>query len=691
MDRPQPPVAPREPTEHTAHGTTRIDEYAWLADRAEDKDPRVIEYLEAENAYADAVLEPTRATCAAMVAEIAARIPAVVDTAPDRKGPWDYFMRSFADRPYAEYRRRPAGAPTDDDGELLLDENALAAGLEFFAIGTLEVSPDHRLLAYAVDTNGGERYRLRIRDLERGIDLDDDIPDLHYGVAWSADGSWLFYTRPDASVRPYQVWRHRIGTRPIDDVLVHQEDDDHFFLGVHSTRSGDHIILPSGSRTTSDAHWIPAHDPEAEPRRIAARVPGVEYEVDHIRDPAGDRWAMLTNLEAPGFRVVTAPIGDAEPAQWEPLVPHRPGTRIADIDVFAQHVVCSERRDGLEHLRVVRLRDRDEHVIAMPDPVYTVAAGANPEFESSVLRYHYASMVRPPIDVDYDLDARTEQVVKETEVPGYDPSEYRSERRWATAEDGTHIPISIVHRVDTPLDGTAPCLLYGYGAYEICIEPSFSIYRPSLLDRGFVFAIAHVRGGGEMGREWYEQGAMRHKRTTFTDFIACARTLCDEGFTSADRLGARGRSAGGLLMGAISNLAPEQFRAISAEVPFVDVVTTMSDPTLPLTVEEWEEWGDPLHDRDDFAYMLSYSPYDNVEAKDYPAMFVAGGLNDTRVMYWEPAKWVAKHRALRTDDRMLVLRTEMGAGHGGPSGRQDAWEDEAIVLAFFVDQLRDRR
>ena len=691
MARPQPPIAPRVPTVHSAHGVDRVDDYAWLADRTEPKDPRVVEYLEAENAYADAVLAPTLDTRAAIVAEIASRIPAVVDTAPDRKGPWDYFVRSFADRPYAEYRRRAAGAPLEDDGELLLDENALAEGLEFLSLGALEVSPDHRLLAYAVDTNGSERYRLRIRDLTRGVDLDDEVPDLYYGVAWSADGTWLFYTRPDESVRPFQVWRHRIGSDAVHDVLVHQEDDDHFFLTVHATRSGDHIVLPSGSRTTSDAHWIPADDPEAAPRRIAARMPGVEYEVDHLRDPAGDRWVILTNLDAPGFRVVTAPVGDAEPDRWEPLVPHRPGTRIAEVDVLAGHVVCSERRDGLEHLRVVRLADRDEHVIGMPDPVYTVAAGANPEYGTTVLRYHYASMVRPPIDVDYDLDARTARVVKETEVPGYDPADYVSERRWATADDGTRIPISVVHRRDTPIDGTAPCLLYGYGAYEICIEPNFSIYRPSLLDRGFVFAIAHIRGGGEMGREWYEQGAMRNKRTTFTDFIACAHALCSDGFTSPDRLGARGRSAGGLLMGAISNLAPEQFRAISAEVPFVDVVTTMSDPTLPLTVEEWEEWGDPLHDPDDFAYMLSYSPYDNVEAREYPAMFVAGGLNDTRVMYWEPAKWVARHRALRTDDRMLVLRTEMGAGHAGPSGRQDAWEDEAVVLAFFVDQLRDRR
>ncbi|MFM7059738.1 MAG: S9 family peptidase [Actinomycetes bacterium] len=691
MSEESSPVAPRRPVVREAHGTTRTDDYAWLADRSEPKDPEVLAYLEAENRYADAMLEPTRATRDEIVREIAARILPVEDSAPDRKGPWDYFVRTFAQRPYAEYRRRPAGAPATEDGELLLDENALAEDLDFLSIGALEVSPDHRLLAYAIDTNGSERYRLRIRDLDTGADLDDDVPDLYYGVAWSADGTWLFYTRPDESVRPFQVWRHRVGTDASADVLVHQEDDEHFFLSVHATRSGDHIVLPSASRTTADAHWIPADRPEAAPRRIARRVHGVEYEVDHLRDPAGDRWVILTNHEAPGFRVVTAPVGDAEPEQWIPLVPHRPDTRIAEVDVLAGHVVCSERRDGLEHIRILRFEDASERLLRLPDPVYTVSVGANPDYDAPTLRYHYASMVRPPIDVDHRLDDGSEVVVRETVVPGYDPGAYRCERRWATADDGVRIPLSIVHRVDTPLDGTAPALLYGYGAYEVCIEPSFSIYRLSLLDRGFVFAIAHVRGGGEMGRDWYEQGSMLRKSTTFTDFIACARTFCAEGYTSPDRLGARGRSAGGLLMGAVSNLAPELFRAISAEVPFVDVVNTMSDPSLPLTVEEWEEWGDPLHDPDAFAAMLAYSPYDNVEAREYPAMYVAGGLNDTRVMYWEPAKWVARHRALRTDDRMLVLRTEMGAGHAGPSGRQDAWLEEAEVLAFLVDQLRDRR
>lgn len=688
MPDPRAPRAERRPHVHRAHGDARADDYAWLRNR---EDPEVIGYLEAENAYADLALAPTAPIRDAIVAEIAARVPQVVDGPPERKGPWEYFTRTFADRPYAEHRRRPVGAPADDEGTVILDEHELAEGHDFLAVGAFEVSPDHRLLAYAVDTTGGERYRLRIRDLERGVDLDDVVEDLYYGTAWSADAEWIFYTRPDHAVRPHEVWRHRIGTPASEDVLVHTEPDEHFFLSVHASRSGDVIILPSASRTTSDARWLPADAPTAEPRAVAPRVHGVEYEVDHLRDPHGDRWVILTNLAAPEFRVVTAPMHDSDPAAWVDLVPHRPGVRVAEVDVFAHHIVLTERNDGLEHLRVVRLEDGRQHVVATPDPVFTVSTCANPEYVTRTLRYRYASMVRPAVDLDHDLDEASDHVVWSTPVPGYEADRYRCERRWATAEDGTRIPMSVVWRDDTPHDGTAPALLYGYGSYEISIEPTFSLYRLSLLDRGFVFAIAHVRGGGELGRSWYEQGALRRKRTTFTDFIACARSLCDDGLTSHDRLGARGRSAGGLLMGAVSNLAPDAFRAVSAEVPFVDVVTTMSDPDLPLTVEEWEEWGNPLEDPEDYAYMRSYSPYDNVTARDYPAMYVAGGLNDPRVMYWEPAKWVARHRALRTDDRMLVLRTEMGAGHGGPSGRQEAWREEAEVLAFFVDQLAVRR
>ena len=691
------PIAAKQPFKHVAHGTERSDDYRWLQDR---NDPAVIEYLLEENRYADALLAETIAERDAIFGEIESRVLPVADSAPVRKGPWEYFERSFSDQPYVKHLRRPWGPGIRSAvEEVVLDENALAVGHDFFEVGSYEISPDHRLLAYALDTNGGEVYELRIRNLETSEDLADEIPNLYYGVAWSKDSRSIFYTRPDEAVRPYQVWRHQIGTPSTEDKLIFEEPDESFFVSVYESRSGDYILIGTGSRITSDVRYIPSDTPEAAPRLVAQRRHGIEYEVDHLRaansasvertdgEPANDQWAILTNDNALDFRVATAAIGDSEPERWRDLAPHRMGTRIAEMDVFEKHVVVSERRDGLEHLRVIRVADGNEQSIQMPDPVYTVATGANPEYSSETLRYSYASPTQPPRDLDYNFESGSTSIVKETEIPGFNKDQYICERSWASADDGTQIPISIVYKKTTPLDGTAPCLLYGYGSYEICIEPSFSSARLSLLDRGFVYAIAHIRGGGEMGRSWYEQGRLLQKRNTFTDFISCAEYLCSENYTSAMRLGARGRSAGGLLMGAVSNLAPHAFRAISAEVPFVDCVSTMSDPALPLTVGEWEEWGNPIESRADYEYMLSYSPYDNVENHPYPAMFVAAGLNDPRVMYWEPAKWVAKHRALRSDTNLLILRTEMGSGHGGPSGRQDAWREEAAVLAFFVHAL----
>ena len=691
------PVAAKLPFKHVAHGTERSDDYRWLQDR---NNPAVIEYLLEENRYADAILAETIAVRDAIYGEIESRVLAVADSAPVRKGPWEYFERSFSDQPYVKHLRRywDAGVGAGAE-EVVLDENALAVGHEFFEVGSYEISPDHRLLAYALDTNGGEVYELRIRDLETSEDLPDEIPNLYYGVAWSKDSRWIFYTRPDEAVRPYQVWRHEIGSSSSEDALVFEEPDESFFVSVYESRSGDYILIGTGSRITSDVRFIPSDVPTAEPRLVAQRRHGIEYEVDHLRaasstsvgdirgDSASDQWAILTNDNALDFRVATATIGDSEPETWRDLAPHRLGTRIAEIDVFAEHVVISERHDGLEHIRVIRVADGSERHIDMADPLYTVATGANPEYASETLRYNYASPTQPLQDLDYNFESGSSLIVKEAEIPGFDKDQYTCERSWARATDGTKIPISIVYKNTTPIDGTAPCLLYGYGSYEICIEPSFSSARLSLLDRGFVYAIAHIRGGGEMGRSWYEQGRLLQKRNTFTDFITCAEYLCSEKYTSVQRLGARGRSAGGLLMGAVSNLAPQTFSAISAEVPFVDCVSTMSDPALPLTVGEWEEWGNPIESREDYEYMLSYSPYDNVESHPYPAMFVAAGLNDPRVMYWEPAKWVAKHRAMRNDSNLLILRTEMGSGHGGPSGRQDAWRDEAVVLAFFVHAL----
>jgi oligopeptidase B len=616
-------------------------------------------------------------------------------SAPAHRGEWDYFVRTYEGSQYAVHGRRPRGAGVDVDELVLLDENELASGHDYFSLGGAAVSPDQRLLAYAVDFTGGELHELRIRDLETGRDLPDRIPDTYYGLAWGNDNRTLFYVRPDDAVRPHQVWRHTLGTPTADDVLVYEDEDEYFFVNVGRTRTGRYILVSSDSKTTSEVWFIDADAPTDAARLVAAREPGIEYQVDHHAAPpspegSGDRFLLLTNADgAANFKLQATPVETPDREHWTDLVPHAPDVRLEDVDAFAHHLVLSERTNALERLRVLDLDDpAASHIIEMRDPVYSVWSGANLEFDTTTLRYDYTSLVLPVSSYDYDLTTRESTLVKQQEVlGGYDQSAYTSARLWATASDGTQIPISLVHRNDVPLDGTAPAMIYGYGSYEISIEPSFSSVRLSLLDRGFVYAIAHIRGGGEMGRGWYEDGRLANKAHTFTDFIAAAETLVDAGYTNPERLSARGASAGGLLMGAVANLRPDLFRVIVAQVPFVDAVTTMLDDSLPLTITEWEEWGNPVEDASIYALMKSYSPYDNVAAKEYPALLVTGGLNDPRVQYWEPAKWVAKLRATKTDNRALLLKTEMGAGHGGPSGRYDAWRDEALVLAFVLDQL----
>ncbi len=584
----------------------------------------------------------------------------------------------------------PAAGAGPDAAVVVLDENLLADGHDYFALGGFEVTPDHAVLAYAVDFNGGERYTLRFRDLGTGTDLADTVDDVTYGLAWADDCRTCFYVRPDEAMRPYEVWRHTLGTSTAADVRVLVEDDERFYLGVDRTRSGRFVLIDISSKLTSEVWFVPTAAPETAPRVVAPREHGHEYAVEHhFGASAGDRFLVLTNQggTARNFELVAAPAADPARANWTPLVPHRDEVKLDAVNAFAEHLVLSERANGLERLRIMHVATGATHEIEMPDPVYSTWVGASPEFATSTLRYGYTSLVAPVTDVDYDMDTRAATIVKTQPVlGGYDADRYVSARLWARAADGTEIPISLVHRRDTLLDGSAPALLYGYGSYEISTDPSFRASRLSLLDRGFVFAIAHVRGGGEMGRAWYEAGRLEHKMNTFTDFIACAEHLVAGHFTSSDRLAARGGSAGGLLMGAVANLRPDLFAAIVAEVPFVDVVTTMLDPSLPLTVTEWEEWGDP---REPAAYarMKTYSPYDNVHAADYPALLVTTGLNDPRVQYWEPAKWVAKLRTESTSGRPILLRTEMGAGHGGPSGRYDAWKDEAIVLSFVCDAL----
>ncbi|HEV7525518.1 MAG TPA: S9 family peptidase [Acidimicrobiia bacterium] len=685
-DRITPPVARRIPHVLREHGDERADDWYWLRNR---DDAEVVAYLEAENAYADAMLAPLAPLRERIFEEIKGRIQETDESAPVAQGPWEYTSRTHEGSQYATHCRRPRGAGPEA-AQVVLDENALAEGHDYFSLGGFELTPDQSVLAYSVDFNGSEKYTLRFRDVTTGADLPDVVEDVTYGLAWADDGRTCFYVRPDEAMRPHEVWRHELGTPASVDVRVMHEDDERFYLGVERTRSGRFILVDSSSKLTSEVWFVPTNAPASNPRVITPREHGHEYMVEHhFGEATGDRFLIVTNHggEARNFELVAAPAANPARENWTPLVPHRADVKIDAVNAFAHHLVLTERAEGLERLRVMQVESGAIHEIVMPDPVYSAWVGATPEFDTSTLRYGYTSLVAPVTDVDYDMDDRRATIVKAQPVlGGYDATQYVSARLWATADDGTRIPISLVHRRDAPIDGTAPALIYGYGSYEISTDPSFRSSRLSLLDRGFVFAIAHVRGGGEMGREWYEDGRLEHKMHTFTDFVACAEHLIAHGYTSSARLAARGGSAGGLLMGAVVNLRPDLFGAIVAEVPFVDVVTTMLDPSLPLTITEWEEWGDP-REPDAYARMKAYSPYDNVRAADYPALLVTTGLNDPRVQYWEPAKWVAKLRQTSTSGKPIYLRTEMGAGHGGPSGRYDAWRDEAIVLAFVCDAV----
>ncbi len=697
---PQPPAAPRIRHERTFHGDTFVDEYAWLADK---DNPETIAFLEAENAYTEAMTVGQADLREVIFGEIKARTKETDLSVPSRKGGWWYYARMVEGNQYRVFCRRAvrpddAGPPISPDGspldgeEVLLDANELAGGRRFFAIGAFEVSPDGRLLAYSTDLSGDERFTLKIKNLETGETAADEIPNTDYGVAWSLDGSTLFYTTVDDAWRPYRLWRHAVGTAAADDALIYEEADEKFRVGVRLARSERYLVLALASSVTSEAWLLDAARPEGEFRVIAPRRQGVEYRVEHQAggDGAG-RLLILHNDHAENFELATAPVSD--PATWTPVITHREDTRLLDVDAFADFIVVYFRRHGLTGLRVIRSDatgpDPAGYEVAFPEPVFTVSPGANLEYSAGLFRLHYASLVTPDSVYDCDMPSGDLTLLKRLPVlPLPDGREYRPEdyvqyREWATAADGTQVPISLVCRAGYPRDGSAPFLIYGYGSYEASSDPVFSVPRLSLLDRGFGFAIAHIRGGGEMGRRWYEDGKLLHKKNTFTDFVACAEHLADRGWTTTSRLVARGGSAGGLLVGAAANLAPQDFGGIVAQVPFVDVVTSMVDPSLPLTVTEWEEWGDPLHDPRVYAYMKSYSPYENVTAQAYPPILAVTGLNDTRVLYREPAKWIARLQAVGKGGPFL-LRTEMVAGHGGRSGRYDRWREEALVLAWIV-------
>ncbi|MEV6843779.1 S9 family peptidase [Actinoplanes sp. NPDC051411] len=681
-----PPSLRQVPHERTFHGDTVNDEYFWLIDK---DDPQTTAYLEAENTWTERATEHLADLRDTVFQEIKGRTQETDLSVPSRKGAYWYYTRTVEGKQYGIHCRVPVRPGQDDPPmgddrpgeEVLLDGNELAEGKNFFALGTFDVSPDGTRLAYSTDFDGDERFTLRVKDLTTGEILPDEVTDTHYGSAWSADGSALFYITVDEAWRPCRVWRHAVGQAGVDDVLVFEEPDERFWVGVELSRSEKFIVIDANSKITSEVRVIPSDEPAAEPVVVTPREQGVEYSIEHH----GHRFLILHNKNAEDFAL--AYTSADSPGEWVELIPHTPGTRLESVDAFARHIVISQRRDGLTGLRVMGDGSTDSYDMEFPEPLYSVGLTSNPEYDTTSVRIGYTSMVTPESVYDVDLVTRTMTLRKRKPVlGGYNPDDYEQFRDWASAGDGTRVPISIVARKGTPRDGSAPALLYGYGSYEYSVDPYFSISRLSLLDRGVVFAIAHVRGGGEMGRRWYEEGKLLAKKNTFTDFVACAETLVRHGWTSAARLVARGGSAGGLLMGAITNLAPEAFAGIVAEVPFVDPLNSILDPNLPLTVTEWEEWGNPIESSEVYAYMKAYSPYENVEKLQYPRILAMTSLNDTRVLYHEPAKWIARLRAVAPEGDYL-LKTEMGAGHAGPSGRYDSWKEEAFILSWVLDVL----
>ncbi len=686
---------PRRPHPIEAHGDERLDDWYWL--RSDDRsEPEVLKLLEDENAFVAASLAHTEKLQSELFAEMKARIKETDLSVPFRKdGRW-FYNRTEEGKQYPILCRTAIEPPTDlpdvepmPGEEILLDMNVLAGDSDYFGMGAYDLSPSQDLLLYSTDHDGSERYVMRIRDLRTGTDLTEVIPDTTYGTAWAGDDI-VFYVRQDKTMRPHQVWRHVVGTDPAEDVLVYEDLDERFYVSVGLSLTEQWVHISSGSKVTTEEHLIPVADPARSPMLIQPREQDIEYDAHHAPSPTdGDRFLILTNADgAVNFKLMSTPADRLGREHWVEVVPHRPDVKLEGISAFADHLVRYERREGVRRIITTAYADGVERELPMPEPVYDTGPATNAEFESSTLRFTYTSLVTPGTVFDEDLATGERRLLKQTEVlGGHDPAAYESGRLWAIASDGTRVPISYVHRAGIPHDGSAPCLLYGYGSYEACMDPTFSTLRLSLLDRGFVFAIAHIRGGGELGRPWYDDGKELQKTNTFTDFIACAEHLVSTGITSPSRLVARGGSAGGLLMGAVTNMRPDLFAAVVAEVPFVDCLTTILDDTLPLTVTEWEEWGNPVEDRQVYDYMKAYSPYDNVTAADYPTILATAGLNDPRVSYWEPAKWVQKLRAATTSGRPVYLKTEMGAGHQGPSGRYDAWKDEAFVFAFILDAL----
>jgi oligopeptidase B len=679
----QPPIARQQETATTIHGHRLVDHYAWLREKTS---PEVIAFLEQENAYTSAIMQPTAELQAKLYAEMVGHIKESDVSVPFQDKAYFYYSRTEQAAQYPIYCRKHGSL--DAPEEVMLDMNQMAAGEEFLALGALTVSDDGNLLAYSTDTTGFRQYTLHIKDLRTGEVLADQAQRVG-SVVWAAGNRILFYSVEDeATKRQFQLFRHTLGTPQAADTLVYEEADERFNVGAGRTRDGKYILLESASHTASEEQFLPADDPEGRWEMIEPRSENIEYYADH-RDGL---WYLRVNDTARTFRLVTAPVATPGRAHWRELMAHRVDVMLEDLELFQSFAVAVERSNGLPQMRVMFFDNQgafagSSRQIAFPEPTYSANPHVNREFVTDKFRYGYQSLVSPTSVYEYDVRTNESTLLKELEVPGgFDRSQYRSERLFATAPDGTKIPVSLVYRKDKKGQGTNPLYLYGYGSYGYSLPVGFSSNRLSLLDRGFVLAYAHIRGGGDMGKPWHDAGRLMHKMNTFTDFIAVTEYLTAHGYGDPRRVAIEGGSAGGLLMGAVANMRPDLYRAVLSHVPFVDVMNTMLDATLPLTIAEYEEWGDP-NQAEAFAYMLQYSPYDNLESKAYPAMLVKTSLHDSQVMYWEPAKYVAKLRTLKSDGNLLLLETNMSAGHGGASGRYDYLKEIALDYAFLLQEL----
>ena len=672
----QPPVTEKKLKFTEINGDRLVDNYFWLREKTS---PAVIAHLEAENAYAAAVMKPTEALQEKLYNEILSHIKQTDVNVPYRQGNYFYYSRTKEGLQYPMFYRKKGSL--DAAEELILDQNELAKGQKFMSLGALMPSDDGNLLAFSTDNTGYRQYTLQVKDLRTGQLLPEKIERVD-SIAWANDNKTLFYVTEDAvTKRNDKLFRHVLGTEKNE--LLYQEKDELFDIGVGRSLDKAVIFLGSYSKTSNEFRYIPANDPNADWKVILPRQADHEYDVSH----RGDLFYIRTNKGAKNFRIVTAPVSDPSEKNWKEFVAHRPAVKIEDLDLFADHAVLSEWENGLQQIEIFDFKSGKRHEIAFPEPVYAAGLGPNREFKTTVLRYNYQSLVRPSSVFDYDMNTRKATLLKQTEVPGgFDKANYKSERVFATASDGTKIPMSIVYRRNVKLDGSAPLLLYGYGSYGISISPGFSASRLALLDRGVIYVIAHIRGGGELGEPWRDAGRMMNKMNTFTDFIACGDHLVNNKYTSKDRLVIQGGSAGGMLMGAVSNMRPDLFKAVVAQVPFVDVLNTMLDASLPLTTSEYIEWGNP-NEKAAYEYMKKYSPYDNIHKANYPAMLVKVSLNDSQVPYWEGSKFVAKLREYKTDHNPLILKVNMGAGHGGASGRYDAFRETSFDYAFMLWQM----